>query len=99
MAPLHTIQDNLPLLISSHGEFTTPIEQDDETEAERSPVSQIGDLPVVESILNDRGIKRKAFQRTFDEHMKNRPVRHQSGHVLLLSWDDLLDDLHVKPEV
>jgi hypothetical protein len=39
------------------------------------------------------------FQKVFDENMKNKPVKHDKGYVLLLSWDDEIDDLKVKDEV
>ncbi|KAF2657863.1 hypothetical protein K491DRAFT_714156 [Lophiostoma macrostomum CBS 122681] len=39
------------------------------------------------------------FRRAFDENMRNKPVKHDKGFVLLLSWTDELDDLKVKPEV
>ena len=39
------------------------------------------------------------FKKAFNAKMKNKPVRHDQGHVLLLSWAPALDDLKVKPEV
>lgn len=44
-------------------------------------------------------VKLKRFQKVFDEHMENTPVKHDQGHVLLLSWDPDLDDLNVQSEV
>lgn len=42
---------------------------------------------------------RLLFQKVFDENMKNKPVKHDKGYVLLLSWEDKIDDLKVKDEV
>jgi hypothetical protein len=39
------------------------------------------------------------FRKAFDANMRNKPVKHDKGFVLLLSWSDELDDLKVKPEV
>jgi hypothetical protein len=42
---------------------------------------------------------RLLFQKVFDDNMKNKPVKHDKGYVLLLSWEDKIDDLNVKDEV
>lgn len=39
------------------------------------------------------------FRKAFDDNMKNKPIHHDHGYVLLLSWEDELDDLQVKDEV
>lgn len=39
------------------------------------------------------------LQKLFDHHMRSEPVRHDNVFVLLLSWDDDIDELKVKPEV
>jgi hypothetical protein len=49
--------------------------------------------------MEDMMSKREIIRRAFEENMKNRPVKHDDGHVLLLSWAELLDDLEVKSEV
>jgi hypothetical protein len=61
--------------------------------------SQFESLSSTTTISEDIKVKREAIRQAFDENMKNRPVKHDEGHVLLLSWEELLDDLEVKPEV
>ncbi|ORY09325.1 hypothetical protein BCR34DRAFT_589428 [Clohesyomyces aquaticus] len=38
------------------------------------------------------------FRRAFDEKMQNKPVKHDQAFVLLLCWEDELDDLNIKSE-
>jgi hypothetical protein len=51
------------------------------------------------TIQEDQKAKRDAIREAFDENMKNCPVKHDAAHVLLLSWDETLDDMGVKNEV
>jgi hypothetical protein len=66
---------------------------------EISPGSVFEALISTNTKLEDIKVKREAIIKAFDENMKNRPVKHDEGHILLLSWEELLDDLEVKPEV
>ncbi|KAF2268850.1 hypothetical protein CC78DRAFT_575834 [Lojkania enalia] len=40
----------------------------------------------------------KDFQKAFTDNMRNKPVKHDRGYVLLLSWAPALDDLGIKDE-
>jgi hypothetical protein len=51
------------------------------------------------SVSEDRKLELMRFKKTFDENIRNKPVHHDKVHVLLLSWEDGLDDLRVKGEV
>ena len=42
---------------------------------------------------------RHLFRKAFEDNMKNKPVKHDKVFVLLLSWEDSIDDCNVKPEV
>ena len=55
-----------------------------------SPASKLG--PMYNKNL-------KALREIFQDHMRNKPVKHDRAQVLLLSWTDELDDLGVRPEV
>lgn len=39
------------------------------------------------------------LQKLFDDYLKSEPVRHDRVFVLLLTWDDDIDELKVKTEV
>lgn len=61
-----------------------------------APNEGLATTPTTPDVLD---VKLKLFQKVFDEHMENTPVKHDQGHVLLLSWDPDLDDLNVQSEV
>jgi hypothetical protein len=66
---------------------------------EASPSLQGEGFVASPTAQEDHKAKRHAIRRIFDDNMKNRPVKHDAAHVLLLSWDEKLDDMGVQPEV
>jgi hypothetical protein len=39
------------------------------------------------------------YRTIFNRNMENKPVKHDRVHVLLWTWADAIDDLHVRKEV
>jgi hypothetical protein len=66
---------------------------------ETSPSTQDEDNVFPTTPQEDHKAKRHAIRKAFHENMKNRPVKHDAAHVLLLSWDKKLDDMGVHSEV
>jgi hypothetical protein len=66
---------------------------------ETNPSIEDGGYIAPTTVQEDQKAKRQAIRKVFDENMKNRPVKHDAAHVLLLSWDDTLDDVGVQTEV
>lgn len=50
-------------------------------------------------LKDHRKMKLVQYRKIFNDHVRNKPVRHDFVHVLLLSWDPVVDDLAVKDEV
>jgi hypothetical protein len=94
MAPVQFMEDEPPLVAISNKYLMKLFRN----ENGKGPNTQI-EMLVMTTTTEDMMSKREIIRRAFEENMKNRPVKHDDGHVLLLSWAELLDDLEVKSEV